>query len=310
MERDIPNLGINIPAPHLRRFWTMLSHYHASICNYSELGRSLDLSDTTVKRYADILSSTFMIRLLQPWYENIGKRLVKRPKIYFRDSGLYHALLNIENEEALFQNPKLGASWEGFALEQVIRHYQADPEECFFWAVHQQSEVDLLILKGSHYHAFEFKYSVRPQITTSMQQALKDLKLDKLTIIYPGQHVVQLSSEITACGLQKFLASKKNPNHPSWAVRIHGKHPFLSLIVLAFFIPVLRFIKASWLLVASLWFLGLSVASLLLSVLAWLTVWLLHGIMLIFPCVGLFSFIFISTILIVDTHTCLRSNNK
>ncbi|MEJ2054919.1 MAG: ATP-binding protein [Calditrichaceae bacterium] len=136
LERDIPNLGIQIPAMQLRRFWSMISHYHGNIFNASEIGRSLNLADTTVKKYLDILSGTFVVRQLPPWYYNTRKRLIKRPKIYFRDSGLFHSFLNVKTFDELYDNPKLGASWEGFALEQVIQHLELTEDEIFFWAVH------------------------------------------------------------------------------------------------------------------------------------------------------------------------------
>jgi uncharacterized protein len=186
LERDIPNLGIRIAPAALRRFWLMLTHCHGQTFNASELGRSLGVSDTTVRDYLDVLTGTFMVRQLLPWFENIKKRQVKRPKIYFRDSGIYHSLCGISDRDALLHHPKLGASWEGFALETVIRAHQATPEECYFWGAHGDGELDLLILKDGKRLGFEFKYSDAPTMTKSMEMATDLLRLDRLEVIYPG----------------------------------------------------------------------------------------------------------------------------
>lgn len=196
LERDIPNLGFNIPAHSMRKFWLMLTHVHGNILNASELGRSLGIADTTVKRYLDILSGTFMVRQLQPWHENINKRQVKAPKIYFRDSGIYHVLLDVPDADSLQLHPKLGASWEGFALEEVIKAHHASVEECYFWSVHQQCELDLLIVKDGKRYGYEFKYSDKPTVTKSMNKVLELLKLDNLTVIYPGKHEFSLTDTI------------------------------------------------------------------------------------------------------------------
>jgi uncharacterized protein len=205
LEQDIPNLGIQIPPVNLRRFWIMLAHYHGNVFNASELGNSLGLTHTTIRKYLDILAGTFMVRQLPPWFANIKKRQVKSPKIFFRDSGILHTLLNINSQEALHLNPKLGASWEGFALEEIIRIYQAEENECYFWAIHNQAELDLLIIKNGKKYGFEFKYTDHPKITSSMQAALRDLDLDSLTIIYPGKVTAKLAEKITAVGLKNFL---------------------------------------------------------------------------------------------------------
>ena len=208
LERDIPNLGIRIPPQNLRRFWMMIAHYHANIFNASELGRSLGHSDTTLRHYLDILTETFMIRQLQPWFENIAKRQVKASKIYFRDSGILHTLLQIHSPEALMRFPYLGASWEGFALEEVIRAHQAKPHECFFWATHGGAELDLLITQHLKRVGFEFKYSDTPTVTKSMHTALVDLKLDHLYVIYPGTKHFRLQEKVTAIGLLTYLSSR------------------------------------------------------------------------------------------------------
>ncbi len=205
LERDIPNLGIFIPSAQLRRFWIMLGHYHGQICNSSEIGKSLGISHTTIRRYLDILTGTFMIRQLQPWFENIEKRQVKSPKIYFRDSGILHALLGIIDRQSLLNHPKLGSSWEGFALEEIIRFHEATNEEAYFWAIHNQAEIDLLIFKNGYKLGFEFKYADAPKITKSMQTAIQLLKLDKLIVIFPGNDHYKMSDKIEAIGLEKYL---------------------------------------------------------------------------------------------------------
>ncbi|MFV0251562.1 MAG: ATP-binding protein [Rickettsia aeschlimannii] len=205
LERDIPNLGFTIPSMQLRRFWLMLCHYHANIFNASELGNSLSISYHTAKHYLDILEGTFMIRILQPWYENLKKRQVKTPKIFFRDSGIYHALLGLNNYESLSTHPKIGASWEGFALEQIIRYYKAEPEECYFWSSHNGAEIDLLIFKNGKRLGFEIKYTNTPSITKSIQISLEDLKLDQINIIFPGEISFKLSEKIQAIGLSSLI---------------------------------------------------------------------------------------------------------
>lgn len=207
LERDIPSLGFNIPATHLRRFWIMLAHYHGQTINFSEIARSLMISDKTVRRYLDILVGTFMIRILQPWFENIAKRQVKSPKLYFRDSGILHTLLGLNAKSQLETYPRLGASWEGFALEEIIRFLGVSQEEAFFWATQADAELDLLLFKGGKRLGFEFKYTDAPKTTKSMHSALKDLALDHLFIIYPGDQMFPLAETITASGLTAFMRS-------------------------------------------------------------------------------------------------------
>ncbi len=207
LEKDIPNLGINIPPRTLRRFWMMLTHYHGQIFNASEIGKSLGVAHTTARHYLDILTSTFMIRELEPWYENIGKRQVKSPKVYFRDSGIYHALLGIDNYQSILRHPKLGASWEGFALEEILRYHKVNQEEAFFWSVHNQAELDLLLFKDTRRLGFEFKYADAPRLTKSMVSVLEMLKLDELTVVYPGKKNYKLTEEIQCVGLDNFLQS-------------------------------------------------------------------------------------------------------
>lgn len=207
LERDIPAFGFRIPPAAMRRFWTMLAHYHGNLFNASEIGKSLSLSDDTMRRYLDILTGTFMIRQLTPWFENIGKRQVKSPKLFFRDSGLFHALLGVWGQESLRVHPKLGASWEGWVLEEVIRAHAAAPEECFFWATHNEAELDLLIVQDGRRLGYEVKYTDAPRLTPSMRIALRDLKLDSLRVIYPGQKVFPMAERIQAVGFDAFLAN-------------------------------------------------------------------------------------------------------
>jgi predicted AAA+ superfamily ATPase len=205
LERDIPNLGFSIAPLQLRRFWLMLCHYHGGIFNASELGKALGISHHTIKHYLDILHGTFMVRILPPWYENLKKRQVKTPKIYFRDSGIYHALLGLIKHEDVALNPKIGASWEGFALEQVITYYDAETEECYFWSSHNVAEIDLLILKHGKRIGFEFKYTDTPKITSSIKTAIEDLKLDQVKIIFPGDIRFPLSDKLEAVGLSSLV---------------------------------------------------------------------------------------------------------
>ncbi|MBN2425164.1 MAG: ATP-binding protein [Calditrichaceae bacterium] len=208
LERDIPNLGIQIPALQLRRFWTMLSHYHGNIFNASEIGRSLNLADTTVKRYLDILSGTFVIRQLQPWFYNTKKRLIKRPKIFFRDSGLFHSFIGVNSLDQLLGNPKLGASWEGFALEQVILRLDLKEEEVYFWAVHTGAELDLVFRKNGKLWGIEVKYNESPVPTKSMYSAIAELNLERIWVIYPGKNVYPIDHKITVLGLQQCIDLK------------------------------------------------------------------------------------------------------
>ena len=196
LERDIPQLGITIPARTLRRFWTMLSHYHGHILNYAELGRSFGISDMTVRKYCDILEGTFMVRILQPWFVNIGKRLVKRPKLYLRDSGLFHALLSIETTEQLHASPRLGASWEGFALDGVCRTLGKEDGDLYFWNTHAGAELDLFWQARGQNWGVEFKYEDAPRLTRSMKTAVEDLELERLWVVYPGKAAYTLSEKI------------------------------------------------------------------------------------------------------------------
>jgi hypothetical protein len=196
LERDIPQLGIRVPSSTLYRFWTMLSHYHGQILNYQELGRSFGLSDTAVRHYLDILEGTFMIRLLKPWYENIGKRLVKAPKLYLRDSGIFHALQGIPDSVALTSNPKLGASWEGFILEELIGVSGLRPESFSFYRTHAGAEADLVWSSGTRRYGAGIKFADVPRITPSMRHAIEDCRLDSLLVVYPGDAEYALAENI------------------------------------------------------------------------------------------------------------------
>jgi hypothetical protein len=202
LERDIPNLGFNISPLLLRRFWMMLTQVHGSILNMSNLAVSLGVSAHSIRHYVDILAGTFMVRLMPPWFENIHKRQVKASKIFFRDSGLLLTLLGIHNEKELLMHPKLGAIWEGFALEQVIQSLRLRPEESFFWRTQDGAELDLLVFTEGKRLGFEFKFSDSPKTTKSMHSALSDLKLDHLFVIYPGQREIPLKDNISIIGLE------------------------------------------------------------------------------------------------------------
>lgn len=201
LERDIPQLGLNIPARSLGRFWRMLAHYHGQVFNASEIGKSLEVSDHTAQRYLDILSGTFMIRQLRPWHYNTKKRLVKRPKVYFRDSGLLHTLLSLESKKDIVSHPKLGASWEGFALEEIIRGLNLREDEIFFWGVHTGAEMDLVFEKGGRLYGIEVKYAQAPSLTPSMRFASAELSLKRLWVVYPGSEVYPLNRNVTVVPL-------------------------------------------------------------------------------------------------------------
>jgi uncharacterized protein len=204
LTRDIPQLGISIPPAAMRRLWTMLAHYHGQTWNASELGRSLDLSDKTVRSYLDLLAGTFMVRQLQPWYENIGKRQVKAPKIFIRDSGILHALLSLQDFGTLDGHPRVGASWEGFAIEQTLHALKAS--QVYFWATHSGAELDLFFLFSGRRYGIECKFSESPRMTKSMHQAIESLGLDHLWIIYPGRDAYPLSDRASTWPLRDIAA--------------------------------------------------------------------------------------------------------
>lgn len=202
LERDLPSFGFDVPPKTMHRFWMMLCFYHGQLINFSEIANSLMISDKTAKKYIDILAGTFMIRILQPWHENIKKRQVKTPKIYFRDSGIFNTLSEIHDFTELYKTPKIGALWEGFALEEVINSLQIKSENCYFWASHNEAELDLLIFNRGKRIGFEFKYTDSPKITKSMNVAIEDLNLDHLYVIFPGNLTFPLAENITVMGLE------------------------------------------------------------------------------------------------------------
>lgn len=205
VERDLPQLGVRVPALTLRRFWTMMAHYHAQTWNGAELARAFGMSTATVQRYLDTLTSALVLRQLPPWFENLGKRQVKSPKIYVADSGLLHTLLAVETFEDLERHPKVGASWEGFAMEEVITRLGVRPAQCFFWATHTGAELDLLVVRGNRRWGFEFKRTVAPRTTKSMHVALADLKLERLDVVHAGDTSFPLTEHIRALALSRIL---------------------------------------------------------------------------------------------------------
>jgi len=203
LERDLPQLGITIPALALRRFWNMISHYHGQIWNGAELARALSVGEPTVRRYLDLMADVFMIRQLPPWFENLGKRQVKAPKVYVRDSGLLHALLGIDNQRDLEFHPKVGASWEGYAVEEVLKFFL--PDEAYYWATHNGAELDLLLFKNGRRIGIECKRADAPVLTPSMRIALKDLRLDRLYVLYPGERRYSLGKRVDVIPLAEFV---------------------------------------------------------------------------------------------------------
>ena len=209
LERDIPGLGSRVSPTAMGRFWRMLAHYHAQVWNAAELARSMDVSVTAVNRYRDLLSGTFMVRMLPPWFENLGKRLVKSPKVYLRDSGILHFLLGLEEVEELQVHPRYGASWEGFALEQTLVAHSA--REAYFYATQRGAELDLMLLRRGRRWGFEFKCTDAPRTTKAMHIAIADLGLEHLWVVYPGSVRYSLTDRITALPLVEVSAIAFHP---------------------------------------------------------------------------------------------------
>ena len=209
VERDLPRLGTVTSPRTLADFWTMMSHYHGQTWNSSELGRAFGVAHTTVRGYLNLLTDTFVVRQLPPWTENIGKRVVKSPKVYVADSGLLHTLLGIEKSTDLTSHPKVGASFEGFALEQVIRRLELRPREAFFWATHSGAELDLLVIRGRHRLGFEFKRTDAPRLTRSMMVSLDTLKLDRIDVVHAGSHGFRMHDKVRAVPMQELLEALK-----------------------------------------------------------------------------------------------------
>jgi len=203
VQLDLPQFGLNVAAPAMLRFWAMLAHYHGQVWSAADPARSLGVSEPTIRRYLDVLTQTMMVRQLQPWHENLAKRQVRSPKIYFRDTGLLHALMDVRSQAQLATHPRAGASWEGFALEQVLR--LARPDQAFFWATHQGAELDLLMFRGSRRIGVEFKWADTPRLTPSMRIAQADLMLDELYVVHPGAQRYPLAPGIEAVPLWALL---------------------------------------------------------------------------------------------------------
>jgi predicted AAA+ superfamily ATPase len=206
LERDVPQLGITIPAVALRRFWNMIAHYHGQTWNAAELSRALAVSESTVRRYLDLMTGVFMVRQLPPWFENLGKRQVKAPKVYVRDSGLLHALLGIGSRRELELHPKVGASWEGYAVEEVVKALR--PDNAYYWATHQGAELDLLLFQRGRRIGIECKRVDAPVLTPSMRIALADLKLDELRVVYPGEKRYTLAENVEAVPLAELVLAR------------------------------------------------------------------------------------------------------
>lgn len=206
LERDLPQWGVRVAATALRRFWTMLAHYHGQTWNAAEPARALGVSEPTVRHYLDLLTDALMVRQLPPWHANLGKRQVKAPKVYVRDSGLLHQLLGIDGERALLSHPKVGASWEGFAIEQALATQAHD--EAFFWATHQGAEIDLILRRGDRLFGIECKRADAPRMTASLRTATADLGLERVAVLYPGQRRYALSEAIEAVPLAALADGK------------------------------------------------------------------------------------------------------
>ncbi len=206
LEQDLPGMGVRLAFPAMFRFWSMLAHYHGQIWKAADPAHAMGVSEPTVRRYLDILTGSFMIRQLKPWHENLAKRQVRSPKIYFTDSGLLHAMLGIRTQDDLQRHPRCGASWEGYALEEVVTAIA--PDEVFFWATHNGAELDLLAMKDGKRLGFEFKLADAPKMTPSMRIASEDLSLDSLTVVYPGTRSYPLDRGASVVPLRELISSR------------------------------------------------------------------------------------------------------
>ena len=213
LERDLPQLGVGLPAPALLRFWTMLAHYHGQTWKASEPARSLGVSEPTVRRYLDVLAGLFMVRQLPPWHENLQKRQVKAPKVYLRDTGLLHQLLGLRTGQELVAHPKCGASWEGYAIEETLKLLQ--PDDAYFWATHNGAELDLLLFTRGRRLGVEVKRADAPTLTPSMRIALTDLRLDHLTVLYPGTKPYSLADRVSVMPLTALAEGRIETLFPS-----------------------------------------------------------------------------------------------
>ena len=210
LTRDVPDFGSTVPPLTMRRFWTMLAHWHGQIWNGAEFGRAFGVAHTTVRRYLDLLSSVFVVRQLQPWHENIGKRQVRSPKVYVADSGILHALLGLPTREAVLSHPKVGASWEGFVIRRIIELLSASPEQCYHWSTHAGAELDLLVVSGNRRYGFEVKRTEAPRLTPSMRSAFETLSLDRLDVVHAGTHSYALAQGVRALPASR-LAKELRP---------------------------------------------------------------------------------------------------
>ena len=206
LERDLPQLGMGTPAAALHRFWSMVAHYHGQIWNAADPARALGVNESTVRRYLDLMTGVFMVRQLPPWFENLGKRQVKAPKVYVRDSGLLHALLGLGTQRDLEHHPKLGASWEGYAVEEVLKALR--PDEAYYWATHNGAEIDLVLFKKGRRIGVECKRADAPTFTPSMRIALADLKLDELIVVYPGERRYRLDKRVEVVPLAELVGAE------------------------------------------------------------------------------------------------------
>lgn len=205
LERDLRLMGIDLSPAVLARFWSMLAHWHGQTWNSSNVAGSLGVSDKTVRGYLDVLCGTFIVRRLQPWFENLAKRQVKSPKVYFNDSGLLHAALGVEGWQALLGHPKAGASFEGFAIGQIAQRLDVRSDECFYWALHSGAELDLLVVRGPHRRGFELKFTDSPTVTRSMLSAMENLGLERLDVVHAGDETFPLQERIRAIALRRVL---------------------------------------------------------------------------------------------------------
>jgi len=215
LERDVPQLGISIPAPALLRFWTMVAHCHGGIWSSADPARSLGIGESTVRRYLDLLANLLVVRQLQPWHENLNKRQVKAPKVYVRDSGLLHSLLGIRSESELLAHPKSGASWEGYVVEEAINALQ--PDQAYFWATHQGAELDLLLLKDGRRVGIEIKRADAPTMTPSMRIAMNDLRLEQLIVFYPGTMAYELGPQVRVVPISAIISGNMKTLFPKRA---------------------------------------------------------------------------------------------
>lgn len=198
LERDVPDLGSSVASVTLRRFWTMLAHWHGQVWNGAEFGRAFGVAHTTIRRYLDLLTSVFVVRQLQPWYENVSKRQVRSPKIYIGDSGILHALLGLTTREEVVSHPKVGASWEGFVVQQIIHLLAAYPDQCFHWSTHSGAGLDLLVVAGNRRYGFEVKRTEAPRLTSSMHSALETLNLERLDVVHAGPDRYAMAPRVRA----------------------------------------------------------------------------------------------------------------